>query len=133
MNGTTPQIIQKGYNSYCSQPRTSLPPFCTSEEGVKLIEDILKRSILCRHDVKEINKIYRTINHFERQGQIADCSQRVLEKIVEKIEQIAQGKNLLGLISSIICKAFRRKGYALRIILSVYGIRLRRIRKRSNK
>jgi hypothetical protein len=59
--------------------------------GVKIIKEILKKNVLCQHDVKDINQAYRAIDLLERQiDRIPEHnSQHVLEKIIKKVETIA--------------------------------------------
>ena len=46
------------HDSYCSQTRArpALPPFRTIEEGISIIEEILTKNVLCRHNVEDINQ-----------------------------------------------------------------------------
>lgn len=89
---TSPKIVLPEQN-YCSQERTPLPPIKTIEEGVKIIERILAKGVLCRHDVENINQAYQAIDLLEgRVDQIPKLnSLYALNKIIEKV-QIASGK-----------------------------------------
>jgi hypothetical protein len=53
---------------YCSQAdRELISTVNTIEEGVQIIEKILAKDILCKHDVEDINAVYETIDHLENQ------------------------------------------------------------------
>ena len=63
------------HQSHCSQQPLSPPT--TIEEGIRIIESILKKDVLCRHDVENINQAYQKMG------------QRHIEQIlVDKIKEI---------------------------------------------
>lgn len=67
MEATSQRIqpqLQLGY-SYCSQNKgIPVQPIRTIEEGVRIIDDILKRNVLCLH--LAINEASQAINLLER-------------------------------------------------------------------
>ena len=84
-------------DSYCSQKRrTPFHPIRTIEEGVRIIEVILNKNVLCGHDVEEINQAYREIDLLERRiEQISEySSQNALQKIIDKIKKIALAEKI---------------------------------------
>lgn len=108
MSGNVISLHQSS-EAYCSQLRKSSPEVENIEEGILVVEEILNRTILCRHDVKELNKAYRRIDHFERTSEKRG-SEAVLDKIIEKIQKIAKEKNLASLISLYHLQGFSDKG-----------------------
>ena len=86
------------HDSYCSQTRArpALPPFRTIEEGISIIEEILSKNILCRHDVEDINQVYRGIDLLERRIDhiVEHTSQHALQKIIDRAKKIAQDKKI---------------------------------------
>ena len=86
------------HDSYCSQTRArpALPPFRTIEEGIRIIEEILSKNVLCRHDVEDINQIYRGIDLLERRIDhiVEHTSLHALQKIIDRAKKIAQDKKI---------------------------------------
>lgn len=102
MGSVTLRTIKAHTDGYCSQARIALPPIRTIEEGVRVIEKILRKKILCRHDVQDLNKAYGTIDLLERKAIIIpkECnSQTALEKIIERIKTFIAVNTAEGLIS----------------------------------
>ena len=85
-------------DSYCSQTRArpALPSFRTIEEGIRIIEEILSKNILCRHDVEDINQVYRGIDLLERRIDhiVEHTSLHALQKIIDRAKKIAQDKKI---------------------------------------
>ena len=92
----------------CSRNKKSLEPLSTIEEGVKIIQEILMRDILCLHDVDRLDKTYQQICLLERQVEhIPKCNtQHVLDSIKERVifcvgvfggNLIKDAKNLISL------------------------------------
>ena len=73
--------------------KKSLEPFSNIEEGVKTIQEILMRDILCLHDVDRLDKTYQQICLLERQVEhIPKCNtQHVLDSIKEKVNFLCEG------------------------------------------
>ncbi len=72
----------------CSRKRRrSWMPFSNIEEGVKIIQKILMRDLLCLHDVDQLDKTYQQICLLERQVEhIPTCNtQHVLDSIKERV------------------------------------------------
>ena len=71
----------------CSRNKKSLEPLSNIEEGVKIIQEILMRDLLCQHDVDQLDKTYQQINLLERQVEhIPKCNtQHVLDSIKERV------------------------------------------------
>ncbi len=71
----------------CPRNKKSLEPLSNSEEGVKIIQEILMRDLLCLHDVDQIDKICQQINLLERQIEHIPKSntQHVLNSINERV------------------------------------------------
>lgn len=95
--------IRRHENGYCSQERIPLPPIRTLEEGVRIIEVILKKNVLCRHDVHDIKSVYRTMDLLQREiDPIPECNTHdVVKKVIEKVKQLQliSNVNAEGLIS----------------------------------
>ncbi len=95
--------IPKKKDSYCSQSRTLRQLPKTIPEGVLSINKILSNGVLCRHHVKDINKIYKEIVNLEKRvDKIPEInSSTALEEIVTKIKGIVRSKPIKaeGLIS----------------------------------
>ena len=72
---------------WCPRNKKSLEPFSNIEEGVKTIQEILMRDILCLHDVDRLDKTYQQICLLERQVEhIPKCNtQHVLDSIKERV------------------------------------------------
>ena len=62
---------------HCRQTGKSPVPIQSIEEGVKVIEEILKKDILCRHDIDHVNQTYDAINQLERQIHPASDQQKL--------------------------------------------------------
>jgi energy-coupling factor transporter ATP-binding protein EcfA2 len=101
MNEVTTRSILVHVNGYCSQKRTPVPPFKTIEEGVDIVQKILLKEVLCKHDVDDINQVYSRIDSLEQKAvEIPDRnSKTVLEQIIEKTEMVARSKDARDLIS----------------------------------
>lgn len=86
-----PRSIRAHDHSYCSQGKTPLPSICAIEKGVKIIEEILRKKMLCRHDVQDINQAYRAIDLLERQvDKVPERNtEYVLKQIIEKIKKMS--------------------------------------------
>ena len=71
----------------CPRNKKSLEPLSNSEEGVKIIQEILMKDLLCLHDVDQIDKICQQINLLERQIEHIPKSntQHVLNSINERV------------------------------------------------
>ncbi len=71
----------------CSRNKKLLEPLSSIEEGVKIIQRILMRDLLCRHDVDQLDKIYQQICLLERQVEHISKSntQHVLNSIKERV------------------------------------------------
>ncbi len=72
----------------CSRKiKKSLEPLSNSGEGVKIIQEILMRDLLCLHDVDQIDKTYQQICLLERQVEhMPKCNtQHALNSINEKV------------------------------------------------
>ena len=91
MMPVTSTKIVPSEQDYCSQERAPLPPIKTIEEGVRIIEKILAKEVLCKHDVEDLNQAYQAIDLLERRvEQIPEInSLYVLKKIVEKVQRIS--------------------------------------------
>lgn len=89
--------------SPCFPLKTPYSSFQNSEEGVAIIEEILKKNVLCRHDVERVNHIYQAIDRLERKvDKFSDYNTHyALKKVIEKIQKIACDKKIgpSGLIS----------------------------------
>ena len=93
----------------CSRKiKKSLEPLSNGEEGVKIIQKILMKDLLCLHDVVQIDKTYQQINLLERQVEhIPKCNtQHVLDSIKERViscvkdfgkDSVNDAKNLISL------------------------------------
>ena len=91
-------------DGYCSKPRASLPPIGTIEAGVQKIIEILKKEILCCHDVEDINKVYARVVLLERTFGVIPKEHNSLlamKFIINKIKKLALEKKISpkGLIS----------------------------------
>ena len=75
----------------------TLFPIRSIKEGVKVIEEILKKDILCRHDIDEINETYAEIDRLERKyDSLTGCSSSEgLQKIIDKVKSIARAKQII--------------------------------------
>ena len=72
----------------CSRKiKKSLEPLSNIEEGVKIIQKILMKDLLCLHDVDQIDKTYQQINLLERQVEhMPKCNtQHALNSINERV------------------------------------------------
>src|SRR5271163_573816 len=72
----------------CSRKiKRSWVPFSNIEEGVKIIQEILMRNLLCLHDVDQLDKTYQQICLLERQIEHIPKSntQHVLNSINERV------------------------------------------------
>ena len=67
----------------CPRNKKSLEPLSNSEEGVKIIQEILMRDLLCLHDVERLDKTYQQICLLERQ--IEYIPNHVLNSINERV------------------------------------------------
>ncbi len=118
MNEVT-STIRIHYDGYCSQARKPLPLIRSVNDGVAIIEKILKKEILCRHDVEDINKAYQAIDNLEKRlDHIPEvCSSiHALAKIIEKIKYIAEYTiNSRSLISLYHLQNFSEKGCGIDI------------------
>ena len=76
--------------SYCSETRAALPSIRTIEEGIRIIEEILSKDILCRHDVEDINQTCRGTALLERRIDhiVEHTSQHALQKIIDRVKKI---------------------------------------------
>ncbi|MBA3238682.1 MAG: hypothetical protein H0T62_10105 [Parachlamydiaceae bacterium] len=97
---------------YCSQIHTHLPPFQKIEDGVKIIKEIFLKKVLCRHDVEEINHVYRTMDDLEKKVEIIpeQSSLEILRMMIHKITELACGEfSVKKLISLYHLKKFEDK------------------------
>lgn len=78
-------------NGHCSGLAIQHPSLRKIEQGATDIEKLLRKNILCRHDVESINQIYEAIERLEKTVQRLpkQNSHYVLQKIIEKIQNIA--------------------------------------------
>jgi hypothetical protein len=58
------------HQSHCSQQPLSPPTMI--EEGIRIIESILKKGVLCRHDVENINQTYQKMGQRHIEPILAD-------------------------------------------------------------
>ncbi len=88
--------------------RKSLEPLSNIEEGVKIIQKILMKDLLCLHDVVQIDKTYQQISLLERQVEHIPKSntQHVLNSINVRViscvkdfgkDRVKDAKNLISL------------------------------------
>jgi hypothetical protein len=96
-------ISRRMQDSYCSQGRTPPPPIRKVEDGIQVVEKTLNKKVLCRHDVQDLNQVYRTMDLLERRmDKIPERSTHyVLMQIVAKVKAIIEEKETSaeGLIS----------------------------------
>ncbi len=106
----------------CSRKiKKSLEPLSNSGEGVKIIQEILMRDLLCLHDVDLLDKTYQQICLLERQVEhIPSCNpQHVLDSIKERIVSCAEYfgedsiKDAKSLISLYYLKNFSYKNLSI--------------------
>lgn len=88
-------------DDFCSQGSTPIPAIQTIEEGVKIIEDILRKEVLCTHDINNINQVYKKIDLLEKQVTSLPKanSKDALTKIIEKVQKLVGAKRAEDLIS----------------------------------
>ncbi|MGR3912245.1 MAG: DUF4116 domain-containing protein, partial [Candidatus Rhabdochlamydia sp.] len=72
------------YSKYCSQQGSFSPHFNTLEEGIGVIENLLQKKILCRHDVAHLTQIYQTVDELEKNSE--KTSHAALHQVIWKIE-----------------------------------------------
>lgn len=87
---------------HCSQGRIPPSPIRSIEEGVKRIEQILNKKVLCRHDVQDINQAFQTLDQLERQITAIPpgCnSTHALQTVVDKITELVKYLSADNLIS----------------------------------
>ncbi|MGR3973822.1 MAG: hypothetical protein QRY72_04565 [Candidatus Rhabdochlamydia sp.] len=51
---------------YCTNQTLTIPSFDTIEGGVKTVEDVLKKKILCDHDVNDLTQAYEILDQLEK-------------------------------------------------------------------
>ena len=68
----------------------------TIEEEIRIIEEILRKNVLCRHDVEDFNQTYQEIDLLERRidHKVKHTSQHALQKIIDRAKKIAQDKEI---------------------------------------
>jgi hypothetical protein len=103
------EITRCNKRTWDGQASQACAPLRNIEEGVKNIEKILQKDLLCRHDIYEINRTYREVDLLERRIDLIPKynNRYVIEKISEKIkmilnhdvaeDQISNSKNLISL------------------------------------
>lgn len=94
MNEFTPAIIRIHPHGYCAEGRGRSEAIRSVAEGVRIIREILQRSVLCRHDVENMNHAYRAIDLLEKgMEQIpSPNSSDALRDIITKVERISQAQ-----------------------------------------
>jgi hypothetical protein len=84
------RLVRSPHASYCSQDNIEASSPKTLEEGVKIVERILARVVLCRHDVEDINKTYKAMDHLDRHIVATSTSSSLdaLTLIMDKVKKI---------------------------------------------
>ena len=106
----------------CNFSAASLTPPQTIEEGVRTIERVLAKDLLCMHDVEVLNHTYLALDRLEKQpGKIPERnSSTVLKMIADKVDAITKGSfGSRGLISFTICKGLQKKSCSCQSVLRV--------------
>lgn len=94
MTQITPISIKVHSSGFCCQYRTPTPSIQTIMEGVQAIQHILAKDILCKHDIEDINYLYKALDNLERRiDYIPEYnSQTILKMIIEKVDKIVRFK-----------------------------------------
>lgn len=74
--------------AFCSASRMILAPLSSLNEGIGVINAILQRELLCRHDVEYINRVYNVmqeLSDFDRK--------KVLQELAPRMQLLSQGAN----------------------------------------
>ncbi|MGR3912153.1 MAG: DUF4116 domain-containing protein, partial [Candidatus Rhabdochlamydia sp.] len=74
------------FHKYCSQQGASSFSFHTIEEGIKIIETLLEKKTLCRHDVINLNQVYQTLDELDKSPE--KNSRHALLQVVQKMETL---------------------------------------------
>ena len=93
---------EKYNRTYCSQNQVPLPPIRSLEDGVGIIVGILRKKVLCFHDVEDINTVYKKIDLLEKHATLLQgCgSTSVLEVVIDRLKGIVgnlKAENLICL------------------------------------
>ncbi|MGR3973108.1 MAG: DUF4116 domain-containing protein, partial [Candidatus Rhabdochlamydia sp.] len=74
----------------CSTPRIPLSSIHTAQDAVMLINTLLTRTTLCKHDIAHLKKAYSALETFECESQtpLAEDSQTLLAKMGRKVQII---------------------------------------------
>lgn len=82
--------VQPVEKSYCSKWQ-KYPRPATAQEGLEKIQQILAQELICSHDLCAINNIYQATDRAERNSRFQESiSNRIIEEIVRKIDEIAE-------------------------------------------
>ena len=60
----------------CRQTGKSHVPIQSVEEGVKVIDEILRKELLCRHDIDHLTQVYGEIKLLEHKVNLVSISDR---------------------------------------------------------
>ena len=97
------QLLTHGVASKCPFSTTSYSIPSTIQEGVQIISKLVRKTILCRHDVAHINRVYRIIDHFEKKVvKIPGTnSHNVLQDVIKKVKEMNRQscKDLISLFA----------------------------------
>ena len=74
MHAVTPRSLRIHPDGYCSQMRVPPSPIRSLEEGILVIEERLRKTVLCRHDVEDINRTYRAMDLLEKQSAYVEAT-----------------------------------------------------------
>ncbi|MGR3973077.1 MAG: tetratricopeptide repeat protein, partial [Candidatus Rhabdochlamydia sp.] len=89
------------FPSSCSYPRIVSSSIKTVEAGMKTINNLLERDILCSHDIRDLEETYHVLNTLEQKfGTILQQnSQTILSQITQRVQAIHQdlsGKEIIN-------------------------------------
>ncbi len=106
----------------CSHQRPELPPIRSIDAGVGIVEEILRKNVLCRHDVADINRAFQVIDRLERRCElIVNRPQRnsndALKAMIEKVKSLFydEHKSVQSLMSLYFLQDFCDESLKLKI------------------
>jgi hypothetical protein len=96
MNSSTRPAHFFHLQEYCSQNTLPIQQPVRIEDAVSAMHSIIEKNLLCRHDVKNLNQLYKDVDLLERRIQHLPTrnSSEVLSKLVSKISSIMSANSI---------------------------------------
>ena len=83
---------------HCRRSEKNADPIQSIEEGAQVLDEILRKELLCRHDIDHLNQAYGEIDLLERKVNLVSAIDRKssdpLQKIIDKVQKIAAANKI---------------------------------------